>query len=138
MIQIEKNIEQQMVQGVRGISKKLSSMPSITSPEVGTLQICLHLYHKSDDIKHQLPEYGFLNCHICFNAETEIEHTECDSSYTIITVPNQPVESSKQQNFNNGVFQFIVNEEEVITLPMNPGVSFCYSGFLLTHPQQIY
>ena len=80
--------------------KKLSSMPSITSPEIGTLQNCLHLYHNSDDIKHQLPDHGYLNCHICFIAETKIEHKECDSSYTIITVPNQPVKSSKQQNFN--------------------------------------
>ena len=55
MIQIEKNIEQEMVQGIRDISKKLSSMPSITSPEIGTLQNCLHLHSESDDIKHQLP-----------------------------------------------------------------------------------
>ena len=113
MFQIEKNVELEMVQGIRDISKKMSSMPSITSPEIGTLQNCLHLYHESDHIKHQLLEYGYLNCHICFNAETEIEHTECDSSYTIITLPNQPVKSSKQQNYNSGVFQFVVNKEEV-------------------------
>ena len=112
-------------------------MPTIISPKIGTLQNCLNLY-ESDDIKHQLPEYGYLNCHICFNTGTEIDHTECDSLYTIITVPNQPVMASKHQNFNNGVFQFVVDKDEVVTLQMKPGVSFCYSGFPLTYQQQIY
>ena len=43
--------------------KKLSSIPSINSPEIGTLQHCLYLHHKNDEIKHKLPEFGFLNCH---------------------------------------------------------------------------
>ena len=78
-----------MVEGIRDISKNLSSMPSITLPEIGTLQNFLHLYHERDDIKHQLPEYGYLNCYIYFNAETKTKHT----------------------------------------LPMKPGVLFCYSDF---------
>ena len=72
MIQIEQKIEYQMVVGIKNISKKLSSIPSINSPEIGTLQHCLYLHHKNDEIKHKLSEFGFLNCHICFNAETEI------------------------------------------------------------------
>ena len=99
-----------MVEGIKHISKKLSSIPTIISPEIGTLQKCVDLYHESDEIKHQLSEYGFLNCHICFNAESEIEHTECDSLYTIITVPNQPVTLSNHGNFNNGVFQFVIKK----------------------------
>ena len=137
MICIEKKIEGEMVVGIKNISKKLSSMPSITSPEVETLRHLLHLKHK-DDIKYKLPEFGFLNCHVCFNAETEIQHTECDSSYTLITVPVQPITEGKGASYNNGVFQFVVNKNEIVTLQMKPGVSFCYSGFLLTHWQQIY
>ena len=79
-----------------------------------------------------------MNCHICFNAETEIQHTECHLSYTMITVPIQPVIVGKRGNFNKGVFQFVVNEDEIVTLQMKPGVSFCYSGSLLTHRQEIY
>ena len=77
MKRIEEKIEKEMVVGIKNISKKLSSIPSITSPEVETLRHLLHLNHK-DDIKYELPEFGFLNCHVCFNAETEIKHTECD------------------------------------------------------------
>ena len=79
-----------------------------------------------------------MNSHVCFNAETAIEHTECDSSYMMITVPMQPITTSKSGNLNNGVFQFFIGKNEIVTLQMNPGVTFCYSGFLLTHRQQIY
>ena len=60
MIHIEQKIEHQMVVGIKNISKKLSSIPSINSPEIGTLQHCLYLHHKNDEIKHKLPEFGFL------------------------------------------------------------------------------
>ena len=65
----------------------------------------------------------------------EIHHIECDLSYTMITVPIQPVIVGKQGNFNNGVFQFVVNEDEIVILRTKPGVSFCYSVFLLTRRQ---
>ena len=34
-----------------------------------------------------LENKGFINSHLCIDAQTEIPHTEHDSSYTIITVP---------------------------------------------------
>ena len=63
MVHIKQIIEPQMVVGIKNILKKMSSIPSITSPEIGTLQHCLYLHHKNDEIKHKLPEFGFLNCH---------------------------------------------------------------------------
>ena len=36
-----------------------------------------------------LENEGFINSHLCIDAQTEIPHTEHDSSYTIITVPQQ-------------------------------------------------
>ena len=88
-----------MFTGIEDIARKLSSIPTITSPEIGTLYNCLDLYNENDDEKHYLPDFGFLNCHVCFNSETAIEHTKCDSSYTIITVPMQSVTSSNNGNF---------------------------------------
>ena len=99
-----------MFTGIEDIARKLSSIPTITSPEIGTLWNCLDLYDENDAEKLSLPDYGFLNCHVCFNAETAIEHTECDSLYTIITVPMQSVPSSKNGNFSNGVFQFLLRK----------------------------
>ena len=55
MVRIEQIIERQMVVGIKNISKKLSLIPSITSPEIGTLQHCLYLHQKNDKIKHNLP-----------------------------------------------------------------------------------
>ena len=61
------------------------------------------MYNASDAVKHSLPAYGFLNCHLCFNAEITIEHTECDSLYTIIMFPMQPIPSTKIGNYNRRV-----------------------------------
>ena len=88
--------------------------------------------------KHPIPIYGFFNCNICFIAETETEHTECDRSYTMITVPDEVGTDSKYGKFNEGRFQFVINANKIVTLPMNIDVSFCYSGFLLSHRQLIY
>ena len=110
MVRIEKKIEQRMFTGIEDIARKLSSIPTITSPEIGTLYNVMHLYNENEVENHCLPDFGFLNCHVCFNAETAIEHTECDSSYTMITVPMQPITTSNNGNFNNGVFQFLLEK----------------------------
>ena len=110
MFRIENKIEQGMFTGIEDIVRKFSSIATITSPDLGILYNCLDLYDENDVEKYCLPDFGFLNCHVCFNAETAIEHTECDSSYTIITVLMHPVTSSNNGNFNNGVFQFLLGK----------------------------
>ena len=55
MIQIEKKIEQQIVEGIEDIARKLLSIPTITSPQIGTLWNYMELYNASDQVKHQLP-----------------------------------------------------------------------------------
>ena len=65
----------------------MHSLPTVGSPHVGTLTNYMELYTEKEKNKHPNQHYGFLNCHtICFNAETETEHTGCDSSYTMITM----------------------------------------------------
>lgn len=51
--------------------------------------------------------------------QTEIEHTEHDSSYTDIVVPNQNSTSAANGNNSHGKFCII----------------FTYSGYMLTHWQ---
>ena len=104
MFRIENKIEQQMFTGIEDIARELSSIPTITPPEIGTLYNYLDLYDENNMEKHCLPDFGFFNCHVCFHAENAVEHTKCDSSYTIITVPMQLAISSNDGNFNNGVF----------------------------------
>ena len=78
-----------------------------------------------------------MNYNLCLNTETEQAHTECDSSYTVICVPNQIQNKTKSGYKNCGSFEFNINSGSTITVPMSVGTMFAYSGFLLTHLQQI-
>ncbi len=90
-----------------------------------------------DTHSQNLMDYGYVNTHLFFNVQTKLEHRECNSSYTIITVPNQEKIVSKEGNVNNGMFQFKINHVVTLVVKINIGVYFCYTGFLLTHHQQI-
>ena len=64
--------------------------------------------------------------------ETQHAHTECNASYTIISIPNQ-ILNQKNGFKNRGSFEIIINSESKIVFPMTIGTIFIYSGFLLTH-----
>ena len=82
-------------------------------------------------------EQGFLNYNLCLNAQTSKKHTECDASYTLITVPVQLSKKSGLGKKNKGKFELNINEDDTIIIPMEIGTCFTYSGYLLTHRQQI-
>ena len=47
----------------------------------------MDIYPERKYADKQLEKNGFINSHLCVNAQTAFQHTEPDSSYTIITVP---------------------------------------------------
>ena len=59
-------------------------------------------------------------------------YTECDASYMIIAVPNQSREP-KSTGGNIVKFEFNVNDDCTIFIPMDIGSVFTYSGYLRTH-----
>ena len=75
--------------------------------------------------------------YLCMNAETQQAHTECDSSYTVISVTNQILNEKKNGFKNPCSFELIINSDSTIVIPMTIGPVFTYSGFLLTLYQQI-
>ena len=89
------------------------------------------------EVPFWLVRSGIVNYNLCLNAETEHAHTECDSSFTIICVPNQEVNRKAKKIKNSGSFEFVVSHEETIVIPMEIGTIITYSGYLLTHRQQI-
>ena len=60
------------------------------------------------------------------DATTKVAHTECDVSYTIITVPKQNHLTPDTQF----VFQFMFDETNVLNLALEEGTTLLYSGFL--------
>ena len=95
------------------------------------------MFEKEDETQIKLSRNGVLNAHLCLNAETRLKHTECDSSYTIICVPPQPKASVKYGKHNLAEFEFNVKEDEAYVIPLQPGTILVYSGYLLTHRQQV-
>ena len=86
--------------------------------------------------ERSLENNGYINSHLCINAQTEIAHTEHDGSYTVITVPSQNKKESVKGN-NSACFECVINDSKTMVISMHPGTTFTYSGYMLTHYQQL-
>ena len=82
-------------------------------------------------------ELSVINAHLRINAATKIEHTEHDSSFIVIVVPNQNHTSTANGKNSPGRFELVINESTTMLLNMYPGIMFTYSGYMLTHRQQL-
>ena len=72
---------------------------------------------------------------VCVNASTGEFHTEKDTSYTLITVPQQDF---KSQKYSGNVYNFLfkLNHNNLLSLPLTPDLSLLFSGTFLTHRQK--
>ena len=107
-------------------------------PKVLVIQILLDIYPEKKYEEWHLENNGFINSHLYINTQTEIAHTEHDSSYTIITVPPQKKTSLETNGkYCLARFELVINSYTTIVIGMYPGVMFLYSGYMLTHRQQL-
>ena len=115
------------------LSKYLSNLRTMISPNISKITNEFDIVEEEElhEAKRMF-SMGMLNGHFCVNARTCQAHTECDASYTIITIPPQTFDGHRILNPN---FHFVINERFSILLPMVPNVSFLYSGFMLCHHQ---
>ena len=100
------------------------------SPHISKLQYHFDLFDKEK-------KKGILNVHMCHNAQTKMKHTECDASYTIISVPEQEKKFTNSGRQNKAQFEFNITDDCTLLLPLESKTILVYSGFLLTHRQQI-
>ena len=107
------------------------------SPNISKLQIHFDLFDGADENEIKLQHDGILNAHLCLNAQTQMQHTERDSSYTMICVPPHEKESTDSGMYSRAEFEFNVSDDEAIVIPLNIGTILVYSGLMLTHRQQI-
>ena len=52
-------------------------------------------------------------------------------------VPNKICSTNSNETSNTAKFEIMVNTNEHLIIPMHPGTIICYSGYMLTHRQQI-
>ena len=77
-----------MEYSLSNISNNLTPLQNTISPLVNKLQVHLDVFTENKKSKQTLAEIGFITYNLCLNAKTAEKHTECDESYTVITVPN--------------------------------------------------
>ena len=135
--QIEESCYKTLDTAVCHINDSCGSLSATLSPNVANIQMHLNVFEDRNKEDISLASNGLMNYNICLNTETEQQHTECDSSYTIICVPNQILNNGKYKNKNSGSFEFVINPQATIAIPMCVGTILTYSGYLLTHRQQI-
>ena len=136
--QIEESCYKTMEMATDLINNHCSPLKKTLSPNVANLQMHLNMFENRNKKDNQLATRGLVNYNLCLNVETEQAHTECDASYTVICVPNQILNKKRNGSTNCGSFELIINSESTVVIPMvTIGTVFTYSGFLLTHRQQI-
>ena len=79
-------------------------------------------------------DLGLWQSSICVNAITKEFHIERDVTYTLITVPSQERLLSKHHG-RETFFLFQINSNNCLGFEMKSGISFVFSGFMLTHKQ---
>ena len=70
---------------------------------------------------------------MCVNAVTKTFHTENYCTSTVIVVPDQSCQTNKDREFQ---FVFQLQKYMNVSFKLKYGISFIFSGKLLTHRQQ--
>ena len=134
MKNIESKVNSFMEWSIQRIRAKLNTFKNVISPLMSDLVRSIPLHEDELQNNNIVIKSGMMNMNLCINAQTNVPHTERDSSYTIVSVPSQSL-SGKSNKKNNTSFEFYMNEDKVIVVPMSIGTIICYSGYLLTHRQ---
>ena len=134
---IEESCYKTMEMAIDRINYCCTPLVKTLSPNISNLQLHLNMFEGKNQQDIELHSRGLVNYNLCMNAETQQAHTECDSLYTVISVPNQILNKEKNRFKNCGSFELIINSDSTIVIPMTIGPVFTYSGFLLTLYQQI-
>lgn len=138
MNEINKSALQFTEETINRLNTVFCPLKNSISPLVNKLHVHLDVFPEKEMRERLLANYGFVSYNLCLNAETEQKHTECDASYTVISVPSQLHKKTHGRKWNKGRFQLNIHPNCTFIIPMDVGTSFTYSGYLLTHRQQIH
>ena len=121
------------------MNKGFSPLKKTVSPLIDKLHVHVDTFPEEEEQNRKIADLGFINFNLCLNAQTKKVHTECDASYTVISVPNRHTDGKRcLRHKNSGKFEMHINADCILVIPMAIGTSFAYSGYLLSHRQQIH
>ena len=64
-------------------------MNKVFSPLIDKLFVHSDIFPDKEEQNRKIADLGFVNFNLCLNAQITKVHTECDASYTVISVPNR-------------------------------------------------
>jgi len=129
---VEEMVAKELGAGIDGIAKIIPNIRKLIAP---VINVAHHEQVKKGDInlsKGRSFDDGLWQTNISVNARTDSFHTENDSTYTVISIPKQEANSERKDEYS---FLFKVKDKNNISLRLTEGVSFVFSGKLLTHRQ---
>ena len=86
---IEEDILRFMESRIVLFNKILPPLHYSISPWINKLHVHVDAFPERETKDRKFADSGFITYNLCLNAQTEVKHTECDASYTIIAVPKQ-------------------------------------------------
>ena len=95
---LEMNAEKIIELSIDSICCRLGCFKKSISQKVAMVQYNLELFPEKQQNEKGLDNNFFINMHVCLNAQTSIQHTEYDSSYTVITIHLQQNHASLQKS----------------------------------------
>ena len=136
MSEIESKVYNNLKYSLKLIHDRFLPVHNKLSPKVAVMQWMIDIFPEKEYKDQRVENNGFINFHLCIDAQTEVSHTEHDSSYTIIAVPQQK-KNHKPKGNNKRRFELVINESKTAVIHMHPGIVFSYLGYMLTLCQQI-
>ena len=106
--QLENKVHDLLQLGVKLINDRFLPLRGKLSPKISVMQNIMDIYPDKCYKDRYLENNEFINSHLCING------------------------------FNSRArFELVINESTTILINMYPGVLFTYSGYMLTHQQQL-
>ena len=131
---IEEMVSQEIGIGIDGLCKIIPNLRSLIAP---IISIGYELQGSKGEVNLQkmaASSSGLWQTSISVNAQTKVMHTENDATYTVINVPKQD-ESMKKNKARQYTFLFKLRNNKNVCFKLRSGITFVYSGKLLTHHQ---
>jgi len=131
---IEEMVAKEIGIGIDGLCKLTQHIKSLIAPII-TTGFNLQQPKGAVNLK-EIPasSSGLWQTSISVNAQTKVLHTENDATYTVINVPDQQ-DNVKKNKARQYTFLFKLCNKKNICFKLRSGVTFVYSGKLLTHHQ---
>ena len=131
---IEEMVAQEIGIGIDGLCKFLPNIKSLIAPIITTGYELQESKGGVNLQKMPASSSGLWQTSISVNAQTKVLHTENDATYTVINVPNQE-DDVKKNKARQYTFLFKLRNKKNICFKLCSGITFVYSGKLLTHHQ---